>query len=91
MSGIQQIVSPHTRKLKDHERRKALGQITGEEMHQISCPLCLVGAAVITVKSRSGGAKEFPVKDPVKCETCGKYFMLRAQVKITGVPLPDGS
>lgn len=53
------------------------------ERHRITCPYCLVGAAVIIIE-RTGDSIEANLKEPVTCDTCHKYFLVRPQVKLVG-------
>lgn len=81
------ITSPHVQKLRDHERDKKLGRATGEA-HRIPCPYCAIGAAIVIVHRPPGAKAQFRT-DPVKCESCSRYFAIKPDIKIVGVPLAE--
>ena len=86
---VLDCLSPHLRALKDAERLAALEGIVGrvQQPHLITCPHCLVGGAVVTVKYRSDGSLQLPLKDPVRCLSCDRWFAIRCQLKMNGAPL----
>lgn len=77
--------SPHTKKMKDHERDVALGKAVGE-MHRINCPHCVLGAGVVTVRRKQGEA-QIPAGEVIRCESCKRFFKIAVRIKLYGQKL----
>ncbi len=71
----------------DATRNGATGKIG--ELHQISCPYCQVGHALVTITRHGTELQIEGIKDPRKCTTCGKMFMLKPTLKIEGRRMED--
>ena len=53
----------------------------------VVCPYCRTGGADL-VMERVGDKTQVPeFRTPHKCGSCGKYFSLKLQYKIVGVPM----
>ena len=59
------------------------------EYHRVTCPYCAVGYTDVLVTRSAGQAQLEGMNDPKKCVTCGRYFKLKAQFRIVGVPHDD--
>lgn len=63
------------------------------ETHRVTCPLCLVGYTNVFLEVvGTGGNQEVRVpeiRSPHKCESCHRYFRIKMQMQLVGVPLED--
>lgn len=82
MSDPKIIVPNWTKKLSENQRQRELGRTT-KQLHRISCPYCQIGAAIVEVEN-VGGALQFPLREPVKCDACKRHFKLKIRVKLYG-------
>jgi uncharacterized Zn-finger protein len=66
----------------------------GGEAHRITCPYCQAGAAVVVMDKWTGGGEvkvQVDLKEPRKCDLCGRYFKLKPTTTLVGVPLDYSS
>jgi hypothetical protein len=52
------------------------------------CPHCKVGFADLMIEVESGGMHIHDIKDPRRCNTCLREFLVKPQLQFVGVPLP---
>ncbi len=56
------------------------------EAHKITCPYCLVGWAIVSLK-RDGLNLELNLHDHPKCVTCHRYFKIKPRLSLHGEQL----
>lgn len=59
---------------------------------KVGCPYCLAsgipgGHAVVEIVHRNGADQLVGMNDPRRCNVCQRYFRLKLQFKVLGVPL----
>lgn len=59
------------------------------ERHRINCPYCPIGYAMIFVEVHGKTTNIQGANDPRKCESCGKFFLLKINLKVSGRRLED--
>lgn len=59
------------------------------EFHRVHCPYCPIGYAEVMVERSAGQATIRGLKEPRRCEICGKLFMIKPSFTLRGVPLKD--
>lgn len=62
------------------------------QAHRIPCPYCTLGHGVLRISSM-GGEVQGNLAEPIKCRNpvCGKEFMVKAQLKFTGVTMEQAA
>jgi hypothetical protein len=55
------------------------------ELFRVMCPYCKVGSAIVDVTMKHG--QHEVNKDPRQCDSCRRYFALKIEMKLSGVPL----
>ncbi len=58
------------------------------ELVRIPCPYCKLGGCLLPMQK--GGLEKLRiegVRDPRKCDTCGKYFLLTIRVVVEGAKI----
>lgn len=59
------------------------------ERHRVNCPYCPIGYAMIFVEVHGKTTRIEGQYEPRKCESCGKFFLLKIQMKVSGRRLED--
>ena len=53
---------------------------------KVNCPYCTIGCAMVEVQKQHG-ADHVDNKSPRQCESCNRYFNLKIEFHVSGIPL----
>jgi hypothetical protein len=54
----------------------------------VTCPYCRIGSGIIPVAKLSNGEERVEgLHDPIRCNACERFFLVRLRLSFTGEPI----